>query len=91
MTAIPIGNFIIIVFCWVEQELKSVTQGVRLRGRGFIPQLSDSEVITMEIVGEFCGYRGDEAIWKYFKQHWKPWFPKLGDRTTFVRQAANPW
>jgi hypothetical protein len=45
----------------------------------------------MELVGEFLGYAGDEAIWKYFKQHWAVWFPGLGDRTTFLRQAANLW
>jgi hypothetical protein len=45
----------------------------------------------MEIIGEFCGYDGDEAIWEYFKQHGGAWFPRLGDRTTFARQAANRW
>ena len=87
----PIDTFIIIVFCWVEDHLNQVTGGAKLRTRGFSPQLSDSEVITMEIVGEFCGYEGDEAIWEYFKQHWGVWFPGLGDRTTFARQAANLW
>jgi len=87
----PIDECIITVFCWVDNELKKVTAGVKLRTRGFAPHLSDSEVITMELVGEFCGYDGDEAIWQYFKRHWRAWFPELGDRTTFVRQAANLW
>ena len=87
----PIDEFIITVFCWVELGLEKVTAGVKLRTRGFAPRLSDSEVITMEIVGEFLGYDGDEAIWEYFKQHWAAWFPGLGDRSTFVRQAANLW
>ena len=87
----PIEEFIITVFCWVEEGLEEVTGGVKLRTRGFAPRLSDSEVITMEIVGEFLGYEGDEAIWEYFKQHWAAWFPGLGDRSTFVRQAANLW
>jgi len=87
----PIDEFIITVFCWVDNELRKVTGGVKLRTRGFAPHLSDSEVITMELVGEWCGYDGDEAIWEYFKRHWRAWFPRLGDRTTFVRQAANLW
>jgi hypothetical protein len=45
--------------------------------------LSDSEVITLEIVGEMLGHDGDEAIWTYFKRHWAAWFPGLGDRSTF--------
>jgi hypothetical protein len=84
-------EFIITVFCWVEDSFESVTGGVKLRTGGFAPRLSDSEVITLEIVGEVLGYDGDEAIWSYFKRHWAAWFPDLGDRSTFVRQAANLW
>jgi len=84
-------EFIITVFCWVEECLKSITGGVRLRAGGFAPRLSDSEAITLEIVGEVLGYDGDTAIWKYFKRHWAVWFPGLGDRSSFVRQAANLW
>jgi len=53
------------MLCWVEPGFEKVTAGVKLRTRGFAPRLSDSEVITMEIVGEFLGYEGDEAIWDY--------------------------
>lgn len=87
----PLEEFIITVFCWVETVLADVTAGVKLRTRGFAPRLSDSEVITLEIVGEVLGHDGDEAIWTYFKRHWAAWFPGLGDRSTFVRQAANLW
>ena len=63
----------------------------RLRQRGFAPKLTDSEVITMEVVGEFLGLDTDVGIWKYFGRHWPSWFPKLGSRTTFAQQAANLW
>jgi hypothetical protein len=43
----------------------------------------------MEIVGEFLGIDTDKGIWMYFKNNWLELFPKLRDRTTFVRQAAN--
>ena len=36
-----------------------------LRQRGTVPKLSDSEVITMELVGEWCGLYRDTAIQKY--------------------------
>lgn len=84
-------DFIIVVFCLVDDAFKQLTRGQRLRRRGFAPALSDSEVLTMEIVGEFLGYDTDEGIWGYFGQHWRAWFPDLGARTTFVRQAANLW
>lgn len=86
-----LDELIITVFCGVETVFEEVTAGIKLRACGFAPRLSDSEVIALEIVGEVLGHDGDEAIWSYFKRHWAAWFPGLGDRGTFVRQAANLW
>jgi hypothetical protein len=63
----------------------------RLRQRGFAPTLSDSEVITLEVVGEFLGLETDMQIWRYGRRHWRGWFPGLGSRTAFAKQAANLW
>ena len=63
----------------------------KLRSRGPQPKLSDSEVITMEIVGESLGFDCDKSIHRYFRDHWQYLFPRLGDRTTFLRQAASLW
>jgi len=84
-------EFIIAVFCCVDDLLKEVTQGQPIRQKGFAPALSDSEVITMEIVAEYQGIDADQAIWRYFRRHWLAWFPRLGSRSTFVRQAAHLW
>jgi hypothetical protein len=45
----------------------------------------------METVGEFLGIDAEKQIWHYFRRHWLPWFPRLGSRSSFVRQAANLW
>jgi hypothetical protein len=83
--------FIIAVFCCIDHLIKEITQPRQIRQRGFAPGLSDSEVITMEIVGEFRGLDTDKDIWKYFRDHWLKLFPKLRCRSTFARQAANLW
>ena len=59
----PEEDFIITVFCIVEEIIKALKLP-RLRRKGANPSLSDSEVITMEIVGEFIGYHEDQAIWR---------------------------
>ncbi len=84
-----ITTFIIAVYCLVDDFLK----GQRLRQRGPQPTLSDSEVLTMEIVGEFLGIDTDSGLFRYFRWHFGDWFPALHHihRTTFVRQAANLW
>ncbi len=87
----PIEDFMIYVFCCVEKLMDNVFKGLKIRQRGFNPKLSDSEVMTIEIVGEFLRLDSAKKIWEYCLRHWKPWFPKLLCRTTFVRQAANLW
>ena len=87
----PQEDFIITVFCWIEEHWGLVIGGQRLRQRGFAPKLTDSEVVTMEVVGEFLGLETDVGLWKYFNHHWRSWFPALGSRTAFAQQAANLW
>lgn len=82
-------TFIISVFCICDDWLKDKP----LRQRGPAPILCDSEVLTMEIVGEFLGYDEDQALFDFFHRYWCELFPAVAkvDRTTFVRQAANLW
>ena len=65
----------------------------RVRKRGPAPVLADSEVLTMELVGEVLGHDRDSAISRSFRRDHPDWFPALGrvHRTTFTRQAANLW
>lgn len=87
----PLDEFIIAVFCCIESLLPEVLRAYPGRQRGFAPRLSDSEVLTMETVGEFLGIDAEKHLWQYFRRHWLPWFPRLGSRSSFVRQAANLW
>jgi hypothetical protein len=88
-----LDTFIIAVFCWIDEAIPRVTAGYRLRERGPAPRLSDSEVLTMEVVGEYLGLAQDSALFAYFRQHYAHFFPAMSHlhRTTFVRQAANLW
>ncbi|MBO1348832.1 MAG: IS982 family transposase [Hormoscilla sp. GUM202] len=84
-------ELIVAVYCCVDDLLKNILKEHPPRQRGFAPSLTDAEVITMEIVGEFQGIDPDKGIWEYFKHHWLDLFPQLKTRTTFTRQAANLW
>jgi Transposase DDE domain len=88
---VDLNTFIVSVFCLIDDRLKGRHRSYRSRGPA--PKLSDSEVITMEIVAEFLGIDTDKGIYTYFKRHYSAWFPKLCEvhRTTFTRQAANLW
>ena len=84
-------DFIIAVYCVVDDTLKNLIEGQSLRKRGFQPGLSDSEMITMEVVAEFLGIDTDKGAWEYFVSHWKTWFPMVGSRANFAKHGANLW
>jgi hypothetical protein len=84
-----ITTFMIAVFCLIEDFLA----GKRLRKRGPLPRLRDSEVLTIEVVGEFLEMDTESGMFTHFRRYYSDWFPGLRkiDRTTFTRQAANLW
>jgi DDE family transposase len=86
-----LDDLIVTWFCLIDDALRQILRGQRLRERGPAATLSDSEVLTMEVVGEYLGLEQDTAIFAYFRRHWPHFFPALLQvhRTTFVRQAAN--
>ena len=47
-----LSTFIISVFCLIDDRIKELG---RIRQRGPAPKLSDAEVLTIEVVGEFLG------------------------------------
>src|SRR2546421_2971914 len=88
-----LDTLIVRVFCLVDDALATLLDGRRLRQRGPQPLLSDSEVLTMEVVGEYLGLDQERRMFDYFRRHYSHFFPKLRSlhRTTFTRQAANLW
>jgi hypothetical protein len=88
-----LDDFIITVFCRVNEAIPRALKGQRLCQRGPQPTLADSEVVTMEVVGEYLGLAQDSALFASFRRHYTHFFPALRTlhRTTFVRQAANLW
>src|SRR3954454_16555404 len=82
-------TLIIVVFCVVDDLVRDLCRECRLRQRGPAPVLADSEVLTVEIVGEFLGLDTDRGLHAYFRRHYGHLFPCLREvhRTTFARQA----
>lgn len=84
-------TFIITIFCCIDDLYPSLLAHQPLRRGGFAPQLTDAEVLTIEVCGEFFKLHTDKDIYSYFSCHYSNFFPKLTDRTLFCRQAANLW
>lgn len=82
-------TFMIAVDCLIEDNLA----GQRLRKRGPQSTLRESEVLTIEVVGEFLGLDTESNIFAHLCRYYSDWFPGLRQitRTTFTRQTANLW
>ena len=66
-----LSTFIVAVFCLIDDRLK----GRCIRQRGPAPKLSDAEVLTIEIVGEFLGIDTNKAIYLFFRRLYGEWVP----------------
>jgi hypothetical protein len=88
-----LDDFIITCFCWIDDALPAATAGKKVRASGPPPTMSDSEVITIELVGSYLRLSQDQELVEYFGRHDSHFFPALLSihRSTFVRQAANLW
>ncbi len=86
-----LDDMIISAFCIIDDALTSI--GGRIRRAGPTPTVSDAEVITMEVIGEFLGLDHDNHLMEFFRGQYGHFFPGIRriHRTTFVRQAANLW
>jgi len=86
------ADYLLHLYYLIDSELNSMDLP-QIRSRGPAPKLADSEVITMELAGEFQRLDTDQGIYAFFLRYHRQEFPKLAevDRTTFARQAANLW
>lgn len=82
-------DFIIKTYCMIDDAFQNQFGSISLRQRGFAPALSDSEMITMEIVAEFLGIDTDKGCWQFFNTHYRHYFPHIGSRANFAKQARN--
>ncbi len=68
-------------YCVIDDGLKAWLGVRRLRQRGPEPVLADSEVLTevltMEVVGEYLGLDQDTELYSYFRRHYSHFFPAL--------------
>lgn len=84
----PLQDLIITSYCKVCQLLHD-NKLTKLRKRGPAPKLDDAEVITMQLIAESLKISEDIEIWRYFKNNYSSWFPKMGSRSAFCKQMAN--
>ena len=84
-----LDDCIIICFCLLDEILLAATKGERLRHRGPMPKLAESEVMTMELVGTYLGLSQDQEVFDDFRRHYTKFFPRLAHVTRTTLAAAS--
>ncbi len=67
-------TFIIMVYCLVVTEYRRLRASANIRRGGFLPALTDEEVITIEICGEYLKHTADKDLFAYFYKHYRRFF-----------------
>lgn len=89
----PLQDYIINVFCLIDDLYFELFKNAKIRKSGCAPILLDSEIITMLLVGEFLGMPENKKIWLHFKSNYLFYFPNLNGvkYKIFNKQATNLW
>ena len=80
-------EFSITVYCLVCEHYQGIKHTYPLRRGGFAPALSDEEVLTREICGEYFKLATDKDLFGYFHTHSPHFFPHLPERP--LRRAGG--
>lgn len=83
-------DFFTVSFVIIDDIYQSITPE-KIRNRRNIDQaiLSDSEIITIAILGELFTIDSENAWYKFVKKNFRSLFPKLCDRSRFNRTRRN--
>lgn len=89
----PLDHCIIHVFCLIDDIYHELFKTCKVRKGGYPLTLTDSEIITMLIVGKLLGISNSKKMRVHFKFHYLDYFPSLGlvKYKIFNKQATNLW
>jgi Transposase DDE domain len=77
------------LYCVIDDAVRLIVGDGRTRSRGTEPELTDAEVLTLQLWGEMEGLASDAAIWRAAVDRWIDWFPTIGSEWNFTRRCAN--
>lgn len=95
-SAVPIPDrdtILTTVYCVVDdlfQQHWAHQVWPRRRGQ-FQPQVSDSEVLTLMVLGQWQPDRSERAFLRYVSRHWRAYFPWQLSQSIFNRRARDLW
>lgn len=80
----------VLVDDWYTEKLAQQME----RKRGLKPQMSDSEVLTVALAGQWrvgVPWRSERGVVRYMQTHGRGWFPTMLQRSAFNERVRHLW
>ena len=85
---LDIDTFLVGLYTIVDDLYRERFEAKKPRRRGAKPRLSDSEVLTIAIIGQWFG-SSESAFVRYAHNHWSGYFPELLSQSATNRRARD--
>lgn len=83
---LSLSDFFLVTYVIIDDRYNQVTpDDIRFRRNYSQAKLSDSEVITLALIGKLQGVTSEKAWISFVRKNYKHLFPNLCDRTRFNR------
>lgn len=85
---VEIDTFLVALYTVVDDLYQATAAAHKPVRRGAPAMMSDSEVLTLCILGQWRG-NSERDLLRYAAQHWRSYFPCLLDQSAFNRRARD--
>lgn len=86
---IDLGAFLVTLYSVVDDLYRAKYAPEKPRRRGRKPDLSDSEVLTLALLGQWQQNRSENAFVSYVRKHWQEFFPRMLTQGAFNRRVRD--
>ncbi|MGI8550379.1 MAG: hypothetical protein ACR2PL_06200 [Dehalococcoidia bacterium] len=73
---LDLDTFLTAVYCLVDDWYREQIAPRKPVRRGHRPEVTDSEVLTLTLVGQWQGGRKERAFLRYARRHWQQFFSR---------------
>jgi hypothetical protein len=88
---LDLDTFLVTVYCTVDDLYQAQFAAAKPRRPGKKPELADSEVLTLMLLGQWHPRRSERAFGRYAARHWRRYFPRLLSQSAFNRRTRDLW
>ena len=87
--AIDLDTFLTTVYCTVSDLYQAHYAHHKPKRRGKRPELSDEEVLTLAMVGQWQSNRSEREFGRYVAANWRSYFPRLLSQSQLNRRLRD--